>query len=509
MQTNKLHIEYKPVQLILPMDYLHIIDDCDPVVTFREVVGGLNLHHFIKTSQRGRQEYNSETMLQLILFGFMENKRSLRDLEKACRNDIRFIYLAQGIQPCFMAFQRFIDTKLSESIDDIFYAMNRFIIEKETIETNTIYVDGTKIEANAHKFSFVWKKAVLKHQANLYLKITKQLQEIKRRFDIDISPQDTYEANALDVLMLQFEKEIEREGISFVYGKGSRKHPYQRHYERLMEYKNKLIEYQQHLDICGERNSYSKTDHDATFMHGKEDYYSKTGIFKPYYNVQIGVSEEYILHYGVYPNPTDTKTWIPFFESYYRQYGFYPSTPVADAGYGSYDNYLYNLNHGMRLAMKYATFSKENENTFKKNRYSIKNMNRTHDTLISDDGHEYHYSHEYEDRRGVYPQIKQIYQHQSWQESYKEQKIPKTISRNVVLLQLQEAAQELLKSEEGIQLRIQRSIEVEGAFGEIKANCEYTRIQRRGKKGVQTELCLVFIGFNLRKYHNKKYRIRH
>src|SRR5690606_33491801 len=124
MENLKLqHLEYKPVQLILPMDYLHIIDKCDPVVTFREVIGGLNLHHYIKTSRKGRQEYSSEIMLQLILFGFMENKRSLRELEKACKNDIRFMYLAQGIQPSFMAFQRFIDTKLTTSIDDIFYAM--------------------------------------------------------------------------------------------------------------------------------------------------------------------------------------------------------------------------------------------------------------------------------------------------------------------------------------------------------------------------------------------------
>ena len=96
-------------------------------------------------------------------------------------------------------------------------------------------------------------------------------------------------------------------------------------------------------------------------MHGKEDYYNKTGIFKAYYNIQIGVSDEYILHYGVYPNPTDTKTWIPFFEEYHKRYGFYPATPVADAGYGGYDNYMYNLTHGMRLAMKYNMFAKEDE----------------------------------------------------------------------------------------------------------------------------------------------------
>lgn len=101
-------------------------------------------------------------------------------------------------------------------------------------------------------------------------------------------------------------------------------------------------------------------------MHGKEDYYNKTGIFKPYYNIQIGVNDEYILHYGIYPNPTDTKTWIPFFDSFHYRYGFYPNKPVADAGYGSYDNYMYNLEHNMKLSMKYHMFSKEDEKKFKK-----------------------------------------------------------------------------------------------------------------------------------------------
>ncbi|TFI02822.1 transposase, partial [Thiopseudomonas sp. 4R-3cl] len=159
MQINKLQLDYKPVQLILPVNYEHIIDDCDQVVSFKEVVGGLNLRKFIKTSLKGRHDYDPEVMLHLILFGFMENIRSLRKLEQACRNDIRFMYLGNSIKPSFMAFQRFIDDKLTESIDDIFYTINQFLIEKENINTEVLHVDGTKIEANANKFTFVWKKA--------------------------------------------------------------------------------------------------------------------------------------------------------------------------------------------------------------------------------------------------------------------------------------------------------------------------------------------------------------
>ena len=509
MNHHNLHIEYNPVQLVLPVNYTHIIDESDPVVSFQEVVGGLNLRRFINTSSKGRNDYDPKMMLELILFGFMENIRSLRQLEKACRVDVRFMYLAQGATPSFMAFQRFIDHKLTHAIDDIFYHINAFLIEKEKIDTDVLYVDGTKLEANANKYSFVWKKAILNYQKKLYLKISKTIKALDEQLGLKYACMEVYEPTYLDEIIHVLNQRIDDEAIVFVYGKGKHKHPLQRFIENFRAYQEKLTEYQNHLLICGERNSYSKTDHDATFMHGKEDYYNKSGILKPYYNLQIGVSEEYILHYGLYPNPTDTKTWMPFFENYALRYNGYPLYPVGDAGYGSYDNYMYNLKHGMNLSMKYNTFSKEDEPSFKKKLYHIKNMKVEGQCLISEDGHIYDYSHEYEEKRGHYPKIKQIYIHRDWDEAYEAAGVPYKISRDIVLLEMQAEAKRLLKSEKGIRLRIQRSIEAEGAFGEIKSNSEYTRIQRRSKEKVKTEICLVLIGYNLRKYHAKKHRLIH
>lgn len=506
MLSNKLQLDYKPVQLILPLNYEHIIDKNDPVVSFTEVVGGLNLTKFIKTSDVGRHDYDSEMMLHVILFGFMENIRSLRKLEKACRTDIRFMYICKGKTPSFMAFQRFIDQKLNQSIEDIFYEINEFLIQKESINTDVIYIDGTKIEANAQKFSFVWKKAVLNHRDKHCLKISKLYQTIEKEFNISLNSRETYLPQDLDCTINMFGLYCHHYSIQFVSGKGKRKTTFQRHYETLCAYKIKLLEYEEHLRICGDRNSYSKTDHDATFMHGKEDYYSKTGIFKPYYNLQIGVSDEYILHLGVYPNPTDTKTFIPFLEGYYDRYQMYPRYPVADAGYGSYDNYLYCLDHGMKLFMKYGQFNKENEKKFKRQTYNIKNMKITPERITASDGTTFKYSHDYIQRRGIYPQYKKVYKHENWDESMETKKIPKTISYDPVMIQLQDQARKNLKRPNGNELRTQRSIQVEGAFGDIKANAEYVRIQRRGNRSVQTELILVAIGFNLRKYHAKKFR---
>lgn len=498
---------YSPVQLKLPVDVSYSIDEDDPVRTFMEVIGGLNLNKYFKKTNRGREGYNDTILLKIVLFAFMENIRSLRAIEKACKTDIRFMWLSGGIKPSHMAFQRFISERLIKEIDLIFYEVNSYLIEKENIDTSILYIDGTKIEGNARKFSFVWKKAILNYQKKLFIKISKELIKINTLSDYNFEIKDEYKPSDMVPVYMALLRYCMTNNIEFVYGKGRRKTVYQRHFEKIKEYYDKLEEYENHLIICGERNSYSKTDVDATFMHGKEDYYNKTGIFKPYYNIQIGVSDEYILHMGVFPNPSDSRTWIPFFESYKERYKKLPKCPVADAGYGSYDNYMYCVEHDMGLYMKYNMYSKEKESKFKKQLYKIKNMTKINNQFVSNDGFIYTYSHDTTHRYTDYLSINQIFNLDETQlELAKEKKAPKTIGYNPILLEFQDKVKENLESEHGNTLRINRSIQVEGAFGDIKHNMEYDRIQRRGQQNVENELYLICIGYNLRKFHNKKYR---
>ena len=498
---------YSAVQLSLPVDISYSVDIDDPVRTFMEVMGGLNLNKYFKKSHRGREGYNDSILLKIVLFAYMENIRSLRAIEKACKTDIRFMWLSGGLKPSHMAFQRFISDRLIKEIDLIFYEVNSYLIEKENINTNVLYVDGTKIEANARKFSFVWKKSILNYQAKLFLKITKELEALNQLPQYRYQIKERYEPKDLIPIYHALLKHCMDENIEFVYGKGKRKSVYQRYFEKFKEYHDKLEEYEEHLRICGKRNSYSKTDHDATFMHGKEDYYNKTGIFKPYYNLQIGVSDEYILHMGVFPNPTDTKTWVPFFDSYKSRYDKLPQYPVADAGYGSYDNYMYCLKNDMKLFMKYNNYSKEKDPKFKKKLYNIKNMVRNGNQFVSEDGLKYTYVYDTNSRYTENLSIIQRYViEQSQLEISKEKGAPKSVGYNPVLMEFQEKVVENLNTEHGIELRKNRSWQVEGAFGDIKHNKEYERIQRRGKQNVENELYLICIGYNLRKYHNKKYR---
>lgn len=164
-----------------------------------------------------------------------------------------------------------------------------------------------------------------------------------------------------------------RENIEIVYEKGKKKSLVQRYYDKLLDYAIKLIEYEENLYICGARNSYSKTDYDATMMNTKYDYYNQTGVSNPCYNIQHGLSGGLAMNVGVYQTPGDTKTFIPFIEQHKEYYGEYPKWPITDAGYGSYDNYFFCLEKGMELGMRYNYYAKKNESKFKKKQYYAMN----------------------------------------------------------------------------------------------------------------------------------------
>lgn len=251
------------------------------------------------------------------------------------------------------------------------------------------------------------------------------------------------------------------------------------------------MRYEKSLNICGDRNSYSKTDHDATMMNMKYDYYNQTGVFKPGYNLQIGVSDEYIMHMDIFSNPTDTKTYIPFMKKYKKRYGCYPKWPIGDAGYGSYDNLLFNVINGMELGLKYNYYAKKNTEEFKKKIYN--QMNWEYDEKgfkVCPQRHSFNIEKEEKwNTAGEYLQISRVFECGKCHDALNE---------------MQDKVDENLGTEEGKEMKKQRSIQSEGTFGIIKQNMDYVRLKRRGNINVKTELLLIGIAYNIRKYHNKK-----
>ena len=502
-------------QFKFPLDFYTNVPNNDPVTSFVEIMKGLDTSKYFKTiPHRGNQGYDPHMMLNIVLFAFMNKVPSLRELETLCKYDIRYMWMADNETPSFMAFQRFISNTLTHEIEDIFYDVCHRLIELDNVDLSKLYIDGTKIEANAKKNSFVWKKSLINRRNKVFEKTTAEITYLNTQYKFNYETNTKYNASFIGQIADDLMSYMVQNKIDLVYGTGKRKHDIQKRYEHILDYYSKLMNYEEMLEICGDRNSYSKTDHDATMMNMKYDYYNKTGVFKPGYNVQIGTSDEYVVHIGVYPNPADTKTFIPFMKSYYEKYECYPKWPVADAGYGSYDNYMFCIINKMELGMKYSYYAKKNDSKFKKNIYHSYNFKKDEKGYrVCPEGHSFNIDYgDVINEKGDYIQISNIYGCGQCNECPVKEKCTKSqegrrIQVNPILEEMYRKVDENLSTAEGKEMKKQRSIQTEGAFGVIKYDVGYERIRRRGIKNVKTELFLVFIGFNLRKYHHKKHRL--
>lgn len=504
-------LNYNAIQLSLPMDLSLSFDESDPVVSFVEAMKEVNLYKYVKPiTSHNTHSHDRGMLLRVILFAYMENIRSLDAIARLCRTDIRFIWLSNEEKPSKMAFQRLI-TMLTDTIDNIFFDINKILIGDIGINTNIQFIDGTKIEANANKNSFVYKKRIINSRNDLFDKITKIIYRINFSHGYNYPIKYKYEAQEIGYIAQYLLEIIVARGIEPVYGKGQRKTVIQRDYDEILSYYVKLMEYEYWLDIIQERNSCSKIDHDATFMATKWDYYNQSGITRPCYNVQIAVSDGVIVNADVFQNPADTKTYIPFLIRYKERYGCYPKWPMTDAGYGCFDNYMFNIRNGIELVQKYNMYNKENDSKFKKQKFHVFNWltdekgykicpsGRTFDQYVRD-----LYTHS-----GNELQIKHIYiekgkckdcqlKSQCTESEYK------TLTRNVVQEEMYRTVNEKLSTDFGKWLKQQRCAQVEGAFGSIKQNSKFTRFTRRGMKNAKMEFLLVCIGYNLRKYHQYK-----
>jgi len=288
-----------PKQGILPLFFSDYLDICDPVFTFDELMEEVNLEQYLKNipeHKTGRIRYNPVNMLKTVLFGFMSSGYiSLRELEDNCKVNIRYMYLMDHQKPSYRTFGYFINEVLGDQIETIFNNINKVIFEKEGVDLNHLYIDGSKFEANANKYSWVWKKATEKSRYRLFEKITLLLEEIKRELiwsGFMIQTNTEYVPEQLREILSRFSNVWKLDPEKFVHGIGHRKSTQQRQYEKLKEYTEKLEGYVEKLEICGlDRNSYSKTDHDATFMRIKTDYMGNDQLL-PAYNVQVGVADE-------------------------------------------------------------------------------------------------------------------------------------------------------------------------------------------------------------------------
>lgn len=245
----------------MPIEIEKIIEISDPVYSFCEIVDCIDLGKYFveKGDKTGRPRYNRAKLLKIILFSFMENGYlSLRQIEKTCKTDIRYMYILDDMKaPTYVTIGNFIKDDLTSKIEDIFVEINKVIFEKENVDTNHTYIDGTKIEANANKYTWVWKKSCINNRNKVFGKITDLIEQINEEdmaiLGIKFEKREEYAIEYLEDILEKYKKLFDLDESKFVYGKGKRKTSYQRKYEILKEYKERLVQYAKHIEICGEK----------------------------------------------------------------------------------------------------------------------------------------------------------------------------------------------------------------------------------------------------------------
>ena len=518
-----LHNNYcNSKQGYLPLFLSDCLDLLDPVLTFDRLMGGIDLNKYltdIPEYTTGRLRYNPVNMLKTVLFGFMTSGYcSLRELEDNCKVNIRFMYLMDHQTPSYRTFGYFINEILQDKIENIFNDINHAIFNDEHVDLQHLYIDGSKFEANANKYTWVWKKATEKFRYKLYEKITVEIEEINAEIawsGVQITTNPEYVPDYLNEIVEQLVLLWELDTSTFVYGSGKRKSKEQRHYEHLTTFCQKLQEYIQKIEICGpNRNSYSKTDNSATFMRIKTDYMGNDQLL-PAYNVQIGVADEYIAVVDVNHYRSDMDCFVPLMEHFKQTYGFYPKYPVADAGYGSYNNYIFCEQNGIEKYMKFPMFKKEtkdqkyHEDPFRAVNFRIDEQG----VMRCPNDKAFHFLYRKNVRGNQYGRKEELYECEDcsgcpYAEKCKKTDKNRTVRINQELTSMHQEVIENLESIHGALLRMNRSIQAEGTFGIMKNDRWYKRIVRRGIHSVKLEVLLVAIGHNLHKYQKKKMRNR-
>lgn len=514
----KRYVQNQPQ--LLPPSLEELIPAGHVVRVVNEAVERMRLDALLTAYEGGgASRYHPKLLLKALLYGYLEGIYSSRRLAKLLRENIHYMWLAGGQRPDFRTLNRFRSSRLKGTIDEVFVALVELLSDAGLIALEESFVDGTKIEAQANRYTFVWGKATKKHRAKLEQKVRALLQEIDRVNDAEnarYGDRDLEELgeDAVPITSEQLERKV-REMEERLKQKPPEEppamsRPLRKAVKQIRkDYLPRLKKYEQQQALLGERNSYSKTDPDATFMRMKEDH-MRNGQLKPGYNVQISTEQQFITNVTVHQDRTDTAT-LPEHLAHFRQlHGRDPQVVVADAGYGSEENYQALEARGCTAYVKYNTFDEEQRK--RRNRklgasdfsYDIET-----DTYLCPAGQTLTLAQTRQHRTtNGYRSLLQIYEaHDCTACPLKERCCPQYERRRLylrpVLERYRQEARERLLSPEGIQYRKRRLIEPEAVFAQIKHNRHFRRFLLRGLAKVKIEFALVAMAHNLAKWWTK------
>ena len=464
-------------------------------------------------SRMGRIERSPESLFKILVYGYMNGIYSSRKLEQACRRDVNFMYLlSRAPAPDHATIARFRSERLTDAVEDLFSQLVRLLAGAGELSLSSAFIDGTKLEASANRYSFVWKKTTQKNEAKMQEKMKSELPRLATQLGVHFHVGEKIQVNDLKELLKRLY--ALKGDMEFVQGKGRRKQPLQKAIEAAEKCLARQKQYDDHNGSFGDRNSFSKTDKDATFMRMKDDP-MKNGQLKPAYNATLAVDAEYIVAALISQERSDAGTFIPMMEKL-KPLGYIK--PVADAGYESEENYTWCEKNDQKAIIKPANHDQAKTKKYKSDIGKRENMpyDAENDAYICHAGHriEAAYEKETESKAG-YPIVTAVYSctkcdgcpHKAkcikgasktpLEERSKNLHVSKTFQKQRMTMEAR------INTDEGILLRVNRSIQVEGAFGVLKQDMGFRRFLLRGRVKVETELLLLAMAFNINKLHSK------
>lgn len=500
---------------MLPINYEVIIPEDDSVRLLSQIVEGMDLKELYEAySSLGRNPANApKNLFKVMVYAYMDATYSSRKIESSCKRDVNYMWLLEGeAAPDHTTINRFRKDRLGKIMEKLFYQFVKILYELGEVKYENMFLDGTKIEANANRYTFVWKKAIEKNEAKMLDKAAWIAEEMNKLYFTDFKVGKESIDEDIFKMISYLKKKINEHGIELVSGSGKRKSNEQKLVEALEEYRERQEKYDESKDILGERNSYSKTDTDATFMRMKDDH-MKNGQLKPGYNVQLGVEGEYVIGVGIFPNCNDLGTLKAMLENMFM----YTDTQIrirnliADSGYESEENYTYLEGKGISYYIKPQTYEQWKTRNFKKDISKRENMyyNPEIDEYTCHNGKQLRPKSSAKKKTATgYISDITIYECEDCGGCpYKDQCTKAAGNRQLQVSKefLRERGQSLenITSEQGVLLRINRSIQSEGAFGVLKEDRQFTRFLTRGTENVKTETLLLCLGYNINKLHAK------
>ncbi|MEZ4951401.1 MAG: IS1182 family transposase [Saprospiraceae bacterium] len=491
---------------LFPTDIFERIGKDHPVRLVDMLVDKLDLSIlYSRYKGGGASSYHPKMMLKVLFYAYLNNTYSCRKIEKALEENIHFMWLSGNSTPDFRTINNFRGKRLKDIIMRLFGEVVKLLKDLDCISLEVQYIDGTKIEATSNRYTFVWRKSVERYKSDLDKKLKVILADIESQIQ-----SDNQEENTLS-LPQEIDSETLKKKVDELNEKLKKKDQPNKEAKSQLKKINKeflprLQKYEAQLENLGDRNSYSKTDLDATFMRMKDDHLG-TAPSKPAYNAQISTENQFVTNFTIHQTPGDTTTFINHLQNFEALYGLRSKEIVADAAYGSQENYAFLFSQRMIPYVKFSYYHKEQKKSFKENLYLAQNLkyNKEEDYFLcpsgqpmlnigtgirkSSTGFETTVIN-YEARNCEGCQLR---------ENCHKSEGNRQIEINTQLNEYKEQVRELLKSEKGIKHRKKRPIEPESVFGQLKYNNKFSRFTFRGLDKVILEFGLMVIGHNLRK----------